>query len=89
MAGYPHPRNLIRENLDLTAIREIYMPRKFPGIRYNIVYASMIGFNLSLGQLFSYLNYYKGGQVTKLIILVKICYKLLYVIQGVENSLVK
>ena len=29
---------------------------------------------------------YKGGQVTKPIILVKICYKLLYVIQGVENS---
>ena len=29
---------------------------------------------------------YKGGQVTKPIILMKICYKLLYVIQGVENS---
>ena len=29
---------------------------------------------------------YKGGKVTKPIILVKICYKLLYVIQGVENS---
>ena len=29
---------------------------------------------------------YKGGQVTKPIILVKICYKLLYIIQGVENS---
>ena len=29
---------------------------------------------------------YKGGQVTKPIILVKICYKLMYVIQGVENS---
>ena len=28
----------------------------------------------------------KGGQVTKLIILVIIYYKLLYVIQGVENS---
>ena len=28
----------------------------------------------------------KGGQVTKAIILVKICYKLLCVIQGVENS---
>ena len=28
---------------------------------------------------------YKGGQVTKPIILVKICYKLLYVIQGVGN----
>ena len=28
----------------------------------------------------------KGGQVTKPIILVKICYKLLDVIQGVENS---
>ena len=34
MAGYPHPQNLIRENLDLTASREIYMPQKFPGIRY-------------------------------------------------------
>ena len=31
-------------------------------------------------------KYYKGGQVTKPIILVKICYKLLYVIQGVENK---
>ncbi len=29
---------------------------------------------------------YKGGQMTKPIVLVKICYKLLYVIQGVENS---
>ena len=29
---------------------------------------------------------YNGGQVTKPIILVKICYKLLYVIQGVKNS---
>ena len=29
---------------------------------------------------------YKGGQVTKPIILVKICYKLLYVIRGVENK---
>ena len=40
----------------------------------------MIG--LSLGHLL-YQNYYKGGQVTKLI--VKICYKLLYVIQGVKS----
>ena len=31
----------------------------------------------------------KGGRVTKPIILVKICYKLLYVIQGVENSVGK
>ena len=31
---------------------------------------------------------YKGGQVTKPIILVKICYKLLYVIQLVEIGLV-
>ena len=29
---------------------------------------------------------YKGGHVTKPIILVKICYKLLYVSQGVKNS---
>ena len=29
---------------------------------------------------------YKGGQETKPIILVKICYKLLYVIQGVEGK---
>ena len=28
---------------------------------------------------------YKGGQVTKPIVLVKICYKLLYVSQGVKN----
>ena len=35
---------------------------------------------------FLHLHCYKGGQVTKPIILVKICYKLLYVIQGVENS---
>ena len=34
MAGYPHPQNLIHENLDLTASREIYMLRKFPGIQY-------------------------------------------------------
>ena len=34
MAGYPHPRNLICENLDLTASREIYMSQKFPGIWY-------------------------------------------------------
>ena len=31
---------------------------------------------------FSYHHYYKGGQVTKPIILVKIYYKLLYVIQA-------
>ena len=42
----------------------------------------MIGF--ALGHLFVQ-NYYKGGQVTKSIILVKICYKLLHVIQGVRN----
>ena len=29
---------------------------------------------------------YEGGQVTKPIILVKMCYKILYVIQGVVNS---
>ena len=35
---------------------------------------------------FLYQNYYKGGQVTKPIInLMKICYKLSHVIQGVEN----
>ena len=34
---------------------------------------------------FLYHNYYKGGQVTKPIILVKICHKLLYVIQVVWN----
>ena len=32
---------------------------------------------------FLYQNYYKGGQVTKPI--VKICYKLLYIIQGVKS----
>ena len=36
--------------------------------------------------IFITFRYKKGGQVTKPIILVKICYKLLYVIQGVENS---
>ena len=45
----------------------------------------MTGFNLSLGHLYNS-KHKKGGQVTKPIILVKICYKLLYVIQGVENS---
>ena len=34
---------------------------------------------------FLYRTYYKGGQVTKPIILVKMRYKLLYVIQGVKN----
>ena len=33
---------------------------------------------------FLYQNYYKGGQVTKSIM--KICYKLLYVIQGVKST---
>ena len=45
----------------------------------------MIGF--ITWPLFSHLNYYKGGQVTKPIILVKICYELLHVndiIQGVK-----
>ena len=36
MAGYPHPQNLICENLDLTASCKIYMPQKFPGIRYTV-----------------------------------------------------
>ena len=35
-----------------------------------------------------YKYYYKCGQVTKPIILVKICYKLLYVIQGVKNTFI-
>ena len=35
---------------------------------------------------FSYQDYYKGGQVTKPIILVKIFYKLLYVIQVVFKT---
>ena len=35
MAGHHHPRNLIHKNLDLTASREIYMPRKFLGILYD------------------------------------------------------
>ena len=48
----------------------------------------MIGF--VTWQPFSYQNIiiYKGGQVTKPIILVKISYKLLYVIQVVEISLI-
>ena len=32
--GYPHPRKLIRENPDWALNREIYIPRKIPGIRY-------------------------------------------------------
>ena len=40
---------------------------------------------LSLGHLYNSLGMKKGGQLTKPIILVKICYKLLYVIQGVKN----
>ena len=42
--GYPHPRNLIRENPDWALNREIYIPRKIPGIRYTISYA----FNIAL-----------------------------------------
>ena len=37
---------------------------------------------------FSYHHYYKGGQVTKPIIVVKICYKLLYIIQVVKKFLI-
>ena len=48
---------------------------------------SQVRLALPLGHLFLYLiKCHKGSQVTKPIILVKICYKLLYVIQGVENS---
>ena len=32
--GYPHPRNFIREYPEWDYNREIYIPRKFPGIRY-------------------------------------------------------
>ena len=49
-------------------------------IAYSIF--SQVWLALSLGHLY----YKKGGQVTKPIILVKICYKLLYVIQLIENS---
>ena len=50
--------------------------------KHTIVYSifSQVLLALSIGHL------YNGGQLTKPIILVKICYKLLYVIQGVENS---
>ena len=48
------------------------------------IFTSMIGF--VTWPPFFVPKCYKGGQVTKAIILVKICYKLLYVIQGVENS---
>ena len=34
---------------------------------------------------FSHHHYYKGGQVTKPIMVVKTCYKLLYVIQVVKK----
>ena len=36
---------------------------------------------------FLYQHYYKGGQVTEPI--VKMCYKLLHVIQGVKSILIK
>ena len=39
------------------------------------IFTTMIGF------VFLHHHYYKGGQVTKPIIVVKICYKLLYAIQ--------
>ena len=46
----------------------------------------MIGFRVTWPHFCTYC--YKGGQVTKSIILVKICYKLYcsYVIQGIENN---
>ena len=44
----------------------------------------MIGF--SLGHLYNSFGTKKGDQVTKPIILVKICYKLLYVIQVVDKG---
>ena len=40
---------------------------------------------LSLGHFFHTIIINKGGQVTKPIIFVKICYKLLYVIQVVKK----
>ena len=43
----------------------------------------MIGFVTWLP--FLYQHHYEGGQVTKPIILVKIYYKLFYIIQGVQN----
>ena len=45
---------------------------------YKHIFISMIGF--VTWPPFSCQNYYKGGQVTKPITLVKICYKLLYII---------
>ena len=44
--------------------------------------------NYNLPSIATYLlqNYYKGGQVTKPVILVKICYTPLYVIQGVIDK---
>ena len=45
-------------------------------IVYNML--SQVQLALSLGHLYIYVD--KGGQVTKPIILVKVCYKLLYVI---------
>ena len=46
-------------------------------------FTSMIGF--VTWPPFLYQNYYKDGEATKPITFVKICYKLLYVIQGVVN----
>ena len=46
-------------------------------------FTSMIG--LVAWPPFLYQNYYNDGQATKPIMLVKMCYKLSYVIQGVVN----
>ena len=48
------------------------------------IFTNMIGFVTWL-PFFIPINYYKGDQVTKPIILVKICSELLCVIQGVKS----
>ena len=47
------------------------------------IFTTMIGF--VTWPPFLHHHYYKGGQVTKPIIVVKICLKLLYAIQVVKN----
>ena len=73
-----------QKTLDISWGQEVTYQNYFQLIEWHtIVYSifSQVWLALSLGHLYN-----EGGQVTKPIILVKICYKLLYVIQLVENS---
>ena len=70
---YVRPKALISAEAKKSPIKDV-------SIVYSIFsQVCMIGF--VTWPPFLYQNYYKGGQVTNQIILVKICYKLLYIIQ--------